>query len=357
MEICFVHLGSNAPEHLWLNIARMNLLFPGTKLTLIGNSKETRRVATSKGVTYLDHVSSPSEEVFLDSLSTQHDLRFRNGFWKYSLQRVFAAAKFAEESAAGILHIESDILVMPDFPFDEFEKSLDRVSWQKFNESHDVASLLWFPDNFSTKTFLEKLIKVDFPSSNSTDMTVLCQLAKQFPESFGVIPSAGDRGQLNYDVEMHDTRIVDISKFKGYFDAAAFGMWVFGQDPRNHYGFSLRYQDLPHSKVDPSNTLFSLTDAGTCIDSYGNRVFSFHVHSKDKKLFLPENQKRLRFYFESSYKRKRRRIYDRSARKELFADYRERRMLLHLLYNIPIVKQAVSTLPFRSQIRKILNIK
>jgi hypothetical protein len=357
MQICFVHLGNNPPEHLWLNLARIREMFSELKITLIGDSEVTRVEANCRDISYQDYVASQEELDFLQKISHQHDMEFRGGFWRYSLQRLFAAAQFAKAQREGTLHIESDILLMSDFPFSKFEEALDKVSWQKFNESHDVASLLWFPNKKSAGQFLEKILKIDLPQKNTTDMTVLSCLAQQNPSDYGVIPSAGDISQMNPGVKSDDNGVINLEIFNGYFDAAAFGMWVFGQDPKNYYGFALRYQRLPHSKVDASKTTFEFSTDSTCQDSFGNKVYSFHVHSKDKKLFAIDNNKRINFYFNSAVNLKRSHIFDFNALTLLIKDYQARKMLLHLVYNLPIIKNLFSRLPFRKKLRILMRLK
>lgn len=354
MRICFVHLGNNAPTHLWLNINRVAAMFPEIEVTLVGDSESTAETASKQGISYETYSSSPSEQDFLEQIKNQHDMDFRDGFWRYSLQRLFAAARFAEKHEDGTLHIESDILIMPDFPFSIFEKVLPKVSWQKFNESHDVASLLWFPNGNSAFAFAEQITQMEAPSHNATDMTVLNILASDNPGEYGVIPSAGQSAQLNSKIEIDEEDLINVNLFGGYFDAAAFGMWIFGQDPKNNYGFALRYQKLPHSKVQAAGTDFYLSNEGNCWDSLGNKVFSFHIHSKDKKVFSIENYDRLFFYFNSALSLRNKYIFDYAALKELVKDYRKRRMLLHLIYNMPVLKGVLTRVPFRKKIKKIL---
>jgi hypothetical protein len=329
-------------------------MFPEIKVTLVGDSAATAEKAVKQGVSYEEYSCSLSELDFLEQIKDQHDMEFRDGFWKYSLQRLFAAARFAEKQSDGTLHIESDILIMPDFPFSMFEKVLRKVSWQKFNESHDVASLLWFPNGKSASAFVEKLTKLKAPSQNATDMTVLNRMAREEPGIYGVIPSAGHISQLNSEIDLSEKELINLELFGGYFDAAAFGMWVFGQDPKNNYGFALRYQKLSHSKVQASGTEFHLTKESTCLDSFGNRVFSFHIHSKDNQLFRFENYNRLQFYFNSSANFRKKYLFDFPALKELVRDYRKRRMILHLVYNMPLLRRVFSKLPLRKKIRKLL---
>ena len=356
MQICFVHLGDRLPRHLCLNLERINRIFPNIPLVIVGNSKAVEIFCENNGYPYFEYIATQAEESFLESIAHQQDFKFRNGFWKFSLQRLFAASQFAQANLGPTLHIESDILILESFPFEKFEQNLARVSWQKFNESHDVASLLWFPSPDTANDFTDRILSLPAIESNTTDMTVLSLLAREHSELFDVIPSAGSEAQLNHRVDVHPDVTTNSDKFSGYFDAAAFGMWLFGQDPRNYYGFSIRYQELPHSRVAPEGTGFRMTPDGRCIDTFGNEVYSFHIHSKDGKLFKDVTSEKISEYIKTSNNLSKKRIFYFGGLLALLSDFRKRKMLIHLFYNIPIVKAVVHLLPGRRLLRKYLKI-
>ena len=76
----------------------------------------------------------------------------------------------------------------------------------------------------------------------------------------------------------------NFTKFNGIFDAAPIGMWMIGQDPRNHRGILRRYIDMNESYIHPGRTKYYLRDS-SITNSQGVSIFNLHIHSKEEKYF------------------------------------------------------------------------
>jgi hypothetical protein len=193
-------------------------------------------------------------------------------FWRYSIERLYALAEWHSINPdQKLLHLESDILIMPNFPLEKIEV-IKQISWCSFNHSHDVASIIYSPSNTDTNWMLNELELLLIEDSTLTDMTGLRKLKEKFPHRTSYLNSGEEVAYLG-----------------GAIDAAPYGMWLCGRDPRNHKGVTRRFLELPESDINPNSVTFH----------YGHKshlrikksegpelsLFNLHVHSKHKAIF------------------------------------------------------------------------
>jgi hypothetical protein len=108
-------------------------------------------------------------------------------FWRYSIERLYALAEWHSVNPdQKLLHLESDIFIMPNFPIEKLEM-VNHISWCSFNNSHDVASLVFSPSNSDTSWMLNELEEILIENSSLTDMTGLRKLKEKFPDKAGYL--------------------------------------------------------------------------------------------------------------------------------------------------------------------------
>lgn len=215
----FVHLGPAKADHLFLNIERHKYLFPDRPVHLVVDDEQLIEKAREKKIPVTIYTASRNQNKLLESLN--HDTKFRQGFWRYTIERLFVISFFHEKYPdTGILHIESDVLILPNFPYEELESG-KKIRWMTYNKSHDVSALLYSPNLTQSQWLVERLMEELGENQFLTDMTALSTIRRNNPDSvetFTDIKEALDKGSV------------------GAFDSAAIGMWLCGQDPRSHYG-------------------------------------------------------------------------------------------------------------------------
>ncbi len=223
-----------------------------------------------------------SLEAYIASLN--HNPAFRKGFWIFSLERFFALNSWhLENPSATFLHIESDILIMKNFPWNSFN-GIDKLTWCRFNQHEDVASFVYSPNVQATVLLVEKLKEQISVNNKSTDMSALGAISNQ--NDVNILPRLGfdeERvGTLNLANSNHT------HQFHGVFDEATIGMWLIGQDPRNNFGISKKFRVLTHADVDPSKYIFRYSSKNVLTASRNGKevsVYNLHVHSKKLLLF------------------------------------------------------------------------
>jgi hypothetical protein len=288
-QIIFVQLGSAKAAHLWKNISSIKNKWPEYDVVLITDSNEHVKKAKKLKIGIWEFV--PTQEISDLMSNSAHNHEFRQGFWNYSVLRLFAVLEYSNiRPQTSLIHLESDVTVFPNFPFSTLS-SRPLPTWLRFNESHDVGSIFTIPDVDAAKWLKQTFIKELKKNSSLTDMTLLNCVSRRYPELMEFLPVAADPSDplIRYaDRNSPEAeRITETSSiYNGIFDSAPIGMWLLGQDPRNHLGRIIRFKELAESYIQPQFTKYSFnSDAQTLVTSTGTQIFNLHVHSKEISYF------------------------------------------------------------------------
>jgi hypothetical protein len=269
LRVVFVHLGHSNPRHLWLNLKRHREIFPDVPVSVVlSNSAHERRIP--EGVDLLPYSRSNRTGLLLNGLAA--NAGFRGGFWLLTLERLIALENahltYEDES---MLHVESDVLLMPNFPWMEIaqEKAL---MWGQISESEDIAAILYSPKPAATSALVELIFREATEDPETSDMRALHAIAARLSgNDFRYIPLGLDQSLIN----------------GGIFDVGSIGMWLSGMDERNSWGRRRFFYSLPHHLVRPEMYKYELEGDTLWVRSNTKnfKLFSLHVHSKDLKLF------------------------------------------------------------------------
>lgn len=263
MKLVFVHLGTSKVDHLWANISRHKNLFPDISVSLVVDDLKHATKAAGLGLdTFFYKRNLRSEEVLA---GLNHDLSFRKGFWALSIERFLALSAWHVANPREVLiHIESDILTLPNFPWREIARKKG-VKWLEFNDTHDVGSIFLSSEVTETTNFADDLLNILETNPDLTDMTALSLLRAQSPSTYGLLSSEN-----------------------GDFDAAVYGMWLCGQDPRNHRGRLIKHVELPESPIKPGSYDYEFDTTGVLYRKDSQRkipILNLHIHSKKLRIF------------------------------------------------------------------------
>lgn len=274
LRLVFVHLNTNFPPHLMANIKRMKSMFPEMEVHLIHNLETS--FPDDLGI-FMHRIETSRYD--LDFKNHKWDTKFRKGFWQSSLSRILVLEQFHEQFPLDpILHLESDVILMKNFPFQEISK-LGETYWNSFGTDSDVGALIYSPTFNATTHLVDALRDAIRANPYITDMSALNMVRRNDPDKFKVLPtSSSDKSFKNIPF---------------IFDGAIIGMWLFGQDPRNHYGFQPRFLNLTESKYFVKKNTISLNAIGEMFLQEGTQlstVVSLHLHCKDVRLFESQGE-------------------------------------------------------------------
>jgi hypothetical protein len=288
-ELVFVHLGTAKASHLWANIKSIRKTLPHIPIIFVGD--ETANLDRAKRLGIETFQFSLDVDLERAMARSKHNLTFREGFWSYSILRLFALLKYSESKPnSPLIHIESDISIMPNFPFVKLAQ-LEKPSWMKFNETHDVGSIFTVPNAKHSKALSAIFYQLFLEDGSLTDMTLLSTFARKYPDLMCYLPVSEGSNDDYLRIDARDTtKSAQLSKnfalFEGIFDSAPLGMWLLGQDPRNHLGRILRSRNLSESFIQAQSIGFEFDrKLGILKTKTQIPIFNLHVHSKELKYF------------------------------------------------------------------------
>lgn len=279
LEVVFVHLGTRIPEHLLLNMKRFIKLFPEIPVTLVTDQEYSEREFSK-----LLNIWRYSPDSNLDVLNAGRDISYRFGFWRTSIERFFAISKFHRERAGiMLLHVESDVLILPNFPWSEL-CSLETLSWNPYNSELDVAGLVLLPSWQHTENLVQAISREFVLDNTLNDMEILKRISSSQSPS---------NTYLRFSPAFEVEKEAEPATFPGVFDGACIGVWLTGQDPRNHFG-TVIYHD--NTLVERDGTVVNPAEYSYKTDTLGNiamvnfagveiPLYNLHIHSKNVKLF------------------------------------------------------------------------
>ena len=191
-------------------------------------------------------------------------------------------------SDVSVLHIESDVLLLKDFPFSAFENLENCVSYPLKSDHEGIASVLYISDSLMAQKLIAYIEGCSRVKNSLTDVSILGSFYKDCAEDYFPLPSALPFAAVD---QVPNSQIeVDLSKnleyFGGIFDASSMGIYFTGEDPRNANGFIRLFSRLDHP-IPVHEYIFNFSDVFLSA-TYKNstaKVFSLHVHSKDLRLF------------------------------------------------------------------------
>jgi hypothetical protein len=304
IKVVFVHLGNAPAEHLWANIGTLVKKFANIEIVLVSDLERSELISHPR-IEFFKYIRPDAYREQLSRLN--FEFRFRSGFWQYTLERILALDQYHHSfPQKKLLHLESDVLLLDEFPFQIFEQ-LTKMSWLSVDENRDVATFIYLPHAQATKTLAEALLEQLSVDPTLTDMKFLREFRLRNPTEVLLAPSLSieiatnlvSNGKLDSKV---GSELSSASKiFDGIFDPAAIGMWLTGSDPRNYYGarkvFDTREILNGGTFINPEVFKYRLSSSEGLFVSVNNlesRVWCLHIHSKDMRLFGSSSMTRLK---------------------------------------------------------------
>lgn len=281
--ILFVHLGNTIPTLLPLNIRRCLSLFPHVSVVLAGNSPNSRYLAEVEGVRFIELDANLGDPSATDEKLRRsgYDLRFWDGYWQKTFDRLIAVEVAHRELSSGpLLHIETDVILMKDFPFEEVSAST-KLRWAAHSEGSDIASIVFSPTSESSQWLAQELIHTAAGDPSLNDMAALNLVRKRNSsrvELFSPTPEGTDATPPGW-----------------VFDGLQFGDWLFGWDPNAHWGLKRRRLETTAYSAKVKQMKFEAIDGRLWV-SHGSskaQVANLHVHSKEKRFFGADNTREL----------------------------------------------------------------
>jgi hypothetical protein len=280
--IVLVYLGGEIPRYVYANIRNIRARFPALEVTFIHNSRQGLGLAKATGIASFRTSDWIEEENELVS-KLSNPMGFRNGFWFHSLARFFALAEFQKIYNNPIIQVECDVWLANNFPFDKFQELGKGIAFPMENKFQGSASILWLRDKDDSWALREYSINCLNENNKHTDMTILGQYIKNYPERVTTLPVKSPL-QNHDDTEEH-LFTSNFQLFNGIFDALPYGMFLLGSDPRNARGWSFRYKFRKEQGILPRDIAFNFDEkTNLVLDTQGKSFTLYNLHNHSKKL-------------------------------------------------------------------------
>jgi len=313
MNLVFAHFGSPIPKHLVRNLKRSTLLFPSHQIFLITDLQIDRTKFNKVFVYKYFH----QQDWWKLQSQLKHSREFRDNFWFTSTARFLALADFSNSFREEFIHIESDVIIADDFPFEKLSNANYDLMFPLVSDVNAIGSTIYIK-NPEAANYLAKFAVLESERNNlTTDMYILRELSRDITVNFAPLPTAPTNSYEKSKSKDEFLKMSDslISNFGGVFDGFDIGRYLFGDDPRNKRGFStVRDNDLrTYLDVRKLNLVmrpernfpFIKNDSS---DLY-TPVFSLHIHSKNLALFDIKKSKNMIMKHVSESKKKSRTFF------------------------------------------------
>jgi hypothetical protein len=292
IDLLFVQLGFEKSRHLIQNIKLIHGMFPDILIHCVISKGSVLEQDLPTFVNRIVYTAEKRIDELFDSKNI--DLDFRRGYWRYTLERLIAIkSAYDENPKSKFIHIESDVFLLPSFPFSNFQ-SIENVAWLPYGGTRDIASIMYFPSLEKNSQFTDDLLVILLSNLELTDMQALNILRNTFPERYSLLPSSN----MNFP-NLLNTSVLSTSSlntvFEGIFDSAPIGMWLTGIDPKNYFGVTRYFETI---KIEEMNTFiqpnaYSLKFVNSqelFYEANDNslQIYNLHLHSKSKKIFSPQ---------------------------------------------------------------------
>lgn len=217
---------------------------------LITNIENTLKLHKNKIKIYLltDQDFKHQNVITIDiSNYPDYNLKYPNGFWKYTILRFFHIKDFLKQSnLKKVFHIENDVLLYTslDKLYPQFKDS-NKLNYPVDNKYRGIASFMYIPDYNSINDFCNFILE---QNQQLNDMELL---------------------------GLYKNRIIlDIREF----DSASIGQYIAGthQNPNESFENETSYLKVKNHKLEEKNDAWYLDD---------RKVHCIHWHCKDLHKF------------------------------------------------------------------------
>ncbi len=182
-----------------------------------------------------------------------------------------------------------DVWISEDFPFLDFQEISELIAFTLPSDTEGSAAILYLKNRKAINELVHFSEQIIRKNPSASDMTILREV---------------------YDLNLIPNRILpshpaasnekDSIFNSSLFDPSSWGMYLLGQDPRNHKGRQIVHRNQAQHYISGSEYKFIYEDKSVKVLNDGDtyNLVTLHVHSKDLRVFS-------NFYSEQRLLRKR----------------------------------------------------
>lgn len=286
VPIVFVHLGDNRARWLPLNIQRTRRLGFSEVWVITDNARMAAHARRLGARAWL-----PPADDLLTSDAGGNDPGFRRGFWRASLRRFEVLASFHTERGSPVVHLESDVIVLPGFRPSTLKAFGDRLAYPLLQPDSGIGSVVYLGSPDASATLAASIRQQRLRRDETNDMLALGRFAEERPDLVAILPTVDPAWPADCcrDPDFRERASANFGAVGAVFDGATLGQFLLGRDPRNHRGRRIVHQAEPHHGIDATHLDVRMDDGVLLVGPKGaaisTPVLNLHVHSKDQRAF------------------------------------------------------------------------
>lgn len=208
------------------------------------------------------------------------------------MARFLALTEYQKAQNVRLLHVESDVILAPDFPMHSFEKLTEESAFPVISPERGVASILYLRDANASRRLVETMVAELALDPHTSDMLILGKhcLAGHDVCALPIGPNGRDNYSAFTPQKIQDEWAANIERFHGVFDGADVGIFYFGTDPRNSRGISFLQRVIPSEYGDAKKWELKYSEQRNFIDFVTADgifpLYCLHVTCKQLRMFL-----------------------------------------------------------------------
>lgn len=207
--------------------------------------------------------------------TTRLNTSFRNGFWRYTTERLFALEDFCiSQNITEFFHLENDNMVYfnAEELISKFRSTVNGLSCPAL-PTKAIMGIVYCNDI----VYLSKLTSYFLTCGiHDNEMIIATTFFNQNLITY--LPS------IPFESNAFFSKNADI--FEGIFDPAQYGQWLGGVDPRNESSAPFTYSN-PEAEIMPHTFQYSKKEIKGLLRWYieNTPIYTLHIHSKNLKDF------------------------------------------------------------------------
>jgi hypothetical protein len=280
------------PKYVKKNLQHTTSTFSSQPTHLIVDKRLEKRIKSLRNVE-IHAVDENKHQEYLRILkqSLEHDSTFRKGFWYLSIIRLLHFFDYViHHNLTDVLLVESDVLLLPNFPFEAFETWDVDCAYPLATVDEGVASVLFCKDALSATQMKTQLLLYRNLNPLATDCNYLGFLHQSKTRNLNVdvLPTV-PLGYFSSDSDQNKVLEKNFNRFEGVFDASTLGLYFLGIDLRNTNGVPILRKTLPHYPLKSCDFFVeNISESGEISLKNGGKVFpifNLHIHTKYPAFF------------------------------------------------------------------------
>jgi hypothetical protein len=294
-SILLVYHGEVIPAYVFANLKYLKKHFKSNDIYFVSDNNYGLNRAARIGAIPIYH-SLENEELISIKKSMSSDLSFRDGFWWKTSSRVIAVCDIVIKLNCPVLHLESDVVLFPNFPFEALDKLDHDLAFPLASENLGVASLLYLRDSRAAENLRKQFIQELKRDPLTNDMKILGNIAKNHKSEISILPTVPilkpPESVIMLGISNNHYKLISDNYvvFQGCVDGMAYGVYFLGEDPRNTRGYIKLFQFNYETNINLTGTRISINVKDRkviCIEKNGQRykLYALHVHSKNLLAF------------------------------------------------------------------------